>query len=103
MRLLKPKQITCHVAAVRVYPDGREVCTDTPDGRSVYSMRRHLAWEMQDRRCAICQRTLRFVDAVTDHIQPRGMDAGRRDDRQENLQATCWGCNTEKSSKRGYK
>lgn len=86
--------------ALIVYPDGREVCRDTVAGRLEYHERRHIAWVLQEGRCAICGRIIAFRNAVTDHVAPRGMNGGRRDDRQANLQATCWECNSEKGSRR---
>lgn len=89
-----------HVDAVAVYRDGREVCAETRAGRAEYVRRRYAAWEKQDFRCAICTRRIAFDSATSDHIEPRGMGGGRRDDRQENIQATCGKCNTDKGSKR---
>lgn len=89
-------------AALTIYADGREVCRNTPDGKMLYDMRRYVAWVTQGHLCAICSRFLRYRDAVTDHIIPRGHGGGTRDDRQANLRATCWSCNDEKGSRRGW-
>jgi len=83
-----------------IYPDGREVCRTTPAGRVVYYERKRMAWEAQGRRCAICDRPISLRQATVDHKEPRGMGGGRRDDRQENIQAACWGCNGVKGSRR---
>lgn len=86
--------------ALYVYADGREVCRDTPEGREEYVRRKSVAWCAQRHRCALCDRRLSLRAATVDHIAPRGMGAGRRDDRRENIQAVCWECNSEKGSKR---
>ena len=85
---------------VHVYPDGREVCQPTDKGTVEYRRRALVAWRAQGGRCALCGRPLRLQQSTVDHIQPRGMGGARRDDRQENLQVTCWPCNYEKGSKR---
>lgn len=86
--------------ALYIYPDGREVCRDNKAGKLEYERRRRVAWNQQGRVCAICKMPLWFFSAVSDHIQPRGMGGARRDDRQENIQATHSVCNYEKGSKR---
>lgn len=88
-------------AALYVYLDGREQCRDTPDGKMLYVLRRFVAWLEQGRFCAICERALTFREATTDHKEPRRMGGGFRDDRQANIRATHWFCNSEKGSKRG--
>lgn len=99
----KPKDVPKEMEAVHVFRNGREVCAPNPEGRREYLLRRRSAWDRQRGLCGICQKHLDFEDAVSDHIEPRGMDGGKRDDRQSNIQAVCWTCNTEKGSKRGYK
>ena len=87
-------------AALYIYPDGREVTRQTPDGVMLYVMRRFIAWVEQGRRCALCHRVIMFARATTDHREPRGLGGGRRDDRQSAIQAACWLCNGEKGSRR---
>jgi hypothetical protein len=77
------------------------VCRDTRAGRDEYARRRYNAWSDQGQCCAICRLPVIFERTVTDHIEPRGMGGARRDDRQENIQATHPLCNMEKGSKRG--
>ena len=53
----------------------------------------------QNRMCGLCG--LEFTDmreVVPDHIIPRGMNGGRRDDHAENIQASHSLCNSEKGS-----
>ncbi|MFZ3343363.1 MAG: HNH endonuclease signature motif containing protein [Terriglobales bacterium] len=86
-----------------VYPDGREHCRPTPEGKAEYARRRSVALTDQEGRCAICYKALPAWLATTDHREPRGMGGGTRDDRQGNIQAVCWGCNSEKASRRDYR
>jgi len=54
----------------------------------------------QDTKCGICRR--RFTDydeIVPDHIQPKGLGGGRRDDHPDNIQAVHRRCNLKKGSK----
>lgn len=85
---------------VRYYPDGREVCQDTTEGKREYERRREWAWMHQGGLCPLCGGFLYRDTATTDHIQPRGMGGARRDDRQENIQAVHALCNSAKGSKR---
>jgi hypothetical protein len=57
--------------------------------------------EEQEKLCGICIKP--FTDArdiVPDHIEPRGMQAARRDDHPDNIQAAHSLCNLEKGSRR---
>lgn len=62
--------------------------------------------EMWDRcafmpECAICGDGIEeFSDCEIDHINPRKMGGGARDDSDSNLQLTHYACNREKGSKR---
>jgi 5-methylcytosine-specific restriction endonuclease McrA len=86
--------------AVRVMKDGREICDQlTKAGRDEYTRRKRWAWEDQKHICAICHKPLTWADTTADHIQPRGMGGGRRDDSQKNLAAVHWKCNAERGSK----
>lgn len=56
----------------------------------------------QNMKCAICKRE--FTDCekiVPDHIEPRGLGGGKRDDHADNIQAVHRRCNFRKGSKRG--
>lgn len=86
--------------ALYIYPDGREVCRPNRLGKLEYTSRRYIAWTQQKGLCAICHLPLYLHNAVSDHIKPRGMGGGKRDDRQENIQAVHPRCNMEKGSKR---
>ena len=58
-------------------------------------------WAERERVCGICGRTIFFrADMELDHIIPRGMGGGTRDDRPENLQLSHRLCNREKGSRR---
>jgi 5-methylcytosine-specific restriction endonuclease McrA len=86
--------------ALLIYPSGREVCRNNKAGKEEYAWRRYVAWRDQRECCAICHKRIRFADATSDHITPRGMGGSTRDDRQANIQAACYKCNSEKGSKR---
>jgi hypothetical protein len=68
--------------AVRVYPEGREVCdTKTRFGNEEYRRRVKLMWERQGRRCCDCGRPMALLNATFEHQRRRGMGAAWRDDR----------------------
>jgi hypothetical protein len=92
-----------YTPALIKYPDGREVCRETPEGREEYRRRLRESWEEQGKLCAICYLKMPLREATPDHKQPRRMGAGFRDDRQENIAAVHGRCNTDRGSKReGY-
>src|SRR6185437_784709 len=82
------------------HPRGyREIC-------SAAELRRRLLLklEAQNGFCAICNEEIEDVrEAAADHIEPRGMGGGRRDDSLDNLQATHARCNFAKGSKRNFR
>jgi hypothetical protein len=87
--------------AVRVYPDGREVCVDSTAGWGEYKRRVKLMLERQGRRCSLCNRPLALFNATFEHQRRRGMGAAWRDDRitkdgQDWNGAAHWVCNREK-------
>lgn len=87
--------------AVRVYPDGREVCQDSKAGWVEYNRRVKVMWERQDRRCCLCGKPLALRNATFEHQRRRGMGAAWRDDRIERdgepwNGAAHWVCNSEK-------
>jgi hypothetical protein len=77
---------------IRVLTNGREICNLlTKEGRDEYMRRLRVMWERQNRRCCLegyikhCPGQLRLADAVFEHQDGRGYDAGHRDDRIERL------------------
>jgi len=88
--------------AVRVYPDGREVCQDNPQGRKEYQRRIEVMCIRQNWVCCLCPDKLRSIyDATFEHQRRRGMGAAFRDDRIEKdgkdwNGAAHWICNVEK-------
>jgi hypothetical protein len=88
--------------AVRVYPDGREVCQESKAGWMEYNRRVKLMWERQGRRCSLCGKALALFNATFEHQRRRGMGAAWRDDRIEDREgnwingASHWVCNGEK-------
>lgn len=56
----------------------------------------------QNMKCGICKRDFTdYEDIVPDHIEPRGLGGGKRDDHPENIQAVHRKCNLKKGSKHG--
>lgn len=87
--------------AVRVYPDGREVCQDNAAGWREYTRRVQVMVQRQHFRCCLCKRHLSANNATFEHRRRRGMGAAFRDDRiekdgQEWNRAAHWVCNSEK-------
>lgn len=76
--------------------DKREVCSPAELRR-----RKTILIAQQKNRCALCGELFDdFRDVEVDHILPRGMGGGRRDDSWGNIQAVHARCNFEKGSKR---
>src|SRR3984885_1455172 len=89
--------------AVRVYPDGREVCQDSPAGWREYKRRVEAMLLRQQGRCCLCGKRLALREATFEHQRRRGMGAAWRDDRiffskdgQDWNGAAHWVCNSEK-------
>jgi hypothetical protein len=91
----KPSQKPRTIPAVRVYPDGREVCEtrlDHPegaDGRAEYKRRKKAMWERQKGICCLygflpqCPGKLLLKDCTFEHEDGRGAGGSKRDDRIE--------------------
>ncbi len=76
----------------------REVCT-----KAELKRRLNRKVEEQDGICAICGEYFDDYRTITlDHVEPRGMGAGRRDDHEDNLQAVHGACNALKGSTRDF-
>lgn len=87
--------------AVRLYPDGREVCQDSPAGWKEYRKRVQLMLQRQQYRCCLCGKRLSLADATFEHQRRRGLHAAFRDDSIEKdggswNGAAHWVCNSEK-------
>jgi hypothetical protein len=82
--------------AVRRYPDGREVCTETAQGRREYARRVELMLERQSYRCCLCGERLALAEATFEHQRRRGMGAAFRDDRDDRNGSAHWSCNVKK-------
>ena len=87
--------------AVRVYPDGREVCQDSKAGWLEYNRRVKVMLLRQNGRCALCGRALALGNATFEHQRRRGMGAAWRDDRIRKdggdwNSAAHWICNSGK-------
>ena len=87
--------------AVRVYPDGRQVCQESTAGYREHARRVEVKVERQRFRCCLCNRRLSVRQATFEHQRRRGMAAAFRDDRiekdgQEWNGAAHWVCNAER-------
>jgi hypothetical protein len=80
----------------RTYPDGREVCSESPAGRKEYARRVEVMLLRQNFKCCLCGKRLSLAGATFDHARRRGMGASFRDDRESNGGAAHWVCNVEK-------
>ena len=103
----KPGEVRRKREAVHVFPCGREVCSDTPAGRTEYKRRTLQRAEEQGWICRICGLAMNPYSVTLDHEAGRGMNAGHRDDRifkdgkPYNAAVHFW-CNGAKGSRRGY-
>lgn len=90
---------------VKVFPCGREVCSELSRGRGEYRSRVWLMWERQGARCGLCLMPMREADATFDHEAGRGMGGSKRDDRivhddgSWRNAALCFQCNGAKGSR----
>lgn len=87
--------------AVRVYPDGREICCENAAGRKEYGRRVQEMVQRQGFRCEACNRRLSLFGATFDHWPiKRRMGAAFRDDRVIDAEgnwinrAVHWACNS---------
>jgi hypothetical protein len=110
----KPSQIKKPKPAVRVYPDGREVCNlKTKAGRDEYSRRKRVMWDRQGGicslritpRCRALKGKVKFLACTFEHDEGRGSGGSRRQDRIEKdgkpiNSIACWWCNAKKGSVR---
>ena len=110
----KPGAIKIPKGAVKVFPDGREVCqVDTKAGWEEYKRRVKIMWERQGKRCGLvispqCKERggrLLLAEAQFDHSNGRGMGGGKRTDaivdkdgNPMNMAVCVW-CNSLKSSR----
>jgi hypothetical protein len=79
--------------ALRVYPDGREVCMDSPAGWKEYSRRIDVMLQEQGGKCCLCKNRLYRGDATFEHMRRRGFGAAFRDDSLGRNGVSHWICN----------
>lgn len=87
--------------AVRLYPDGREVCQDSPAGWREYKRRVSAMLQRQRYHCCLCKGRLCAAEATFEHQRRRGMGAAWRDDRitkdgEDWNGAAHWVCNVKR-------
>jgi len=80
----------------RTYPNGREVCSESPVGRKEYGRRVEAMLIRQNFKCCLCGGRLSLANATFEHARRRGIGAAFRDDREELNGAAHWICNSEK-------
>lgn len=106
----KPGQIRQRKPAVKVFPDGREVCQKNAAGKREYARRTAQMWNRQKGICGLrispgCAIEVPIYLATFEHEAGRGFNGGHRDDRIEiegkpvNCMA-CAECNFHKGSRR---
>lgn len=94
-------ELICN-GSVRRYPDGREVCEDSPAGYAEYKRRVGLMLQIQGYRCCLCEKRLSASDATFEHQRRRGMGSAFRDDRifdevgRKLNGVSHWVCNVER-------
>jgi HNH endonuclease len=116
----KPFTCPCHRVQGRKMPKGskwetvrlgvrrtKDQFADHPDGYryklSAGEIRKVLLKKLADQegRCALCnEEFVSLIGIVADHIKPKGMQGGRADDRESNIQAAHYVCNMVKGSSR---
>jgi hypothetical protein len=82
--------------AVRVYPDGRQVCVDSVAGWREYKRRVSVMLQRQEGRCCLCGKPLALGNATFEHQRRRGMGAAWRNDNPDVNGAAHWTCNSER-------
>jgi hypothetical protein len=103
---MTPKYFVALKPAVKVFPDGREVCNlKVKAGKQEYYQRTITMLQRQRFLCAMCHENMHPIWAEFDHEAGRGSGGGHRDDRIEvdghwQNAALCRTCNSEKGSKR---
>lgn len=109
----KPSQVRKQKPAIKVMPDGRELCDlKTKGGQDEYRSRKQTMWDRQGKRCALqittqCksrQGRWPFSEVQFDHQSGRGSGGSKRDDRIEvngvpQNGAVCAWCNSAKGSR----
>jgi 5-methylcytosine-specific restriction endonuclease McrA len=86
--------------AVKIFPDGREVCQDSAAGKREYYRRADEVWERYGKCCWLCGKSLDRGAMAVDHIRPKGTNSAWRDDRAFNIAPACYPCNSRRGSRR---
>lgn len=88
-------------SGIRTYPSGREVCTNTKEGREEYRRRREQMYWRDKGECCICgEKIATLREATFEHTNGRGMGGSRRDDRIEHNGVAHFMCNVKKGGSR---
>ncbi len=94
--LMLPKPGERRLPGKILLPDGREICRTG----ATWKARRRQAWERDGHCCQDCGIGLSLEWAEIDHVMPRRMGGGWRDDRLENLRTLCSPCHRRRHEAR---
>jgi hypothetical protein len=86
--------------AVRIMPDSREICSQTPAGRAEYARRREERWRLDKGICCLCGLPVALEYATVEHPDGRGLGGSRHDDRIESIRISHFFGNAKKGSVR---
>lgn len=78
---IRPRRSAKTKDAVRIYPDGREVCQNNAAGRREYAKRRLERWRIDKGVCCLCDQMVWPSACTIEHPNGRGMAGSKRDDR----------------------
>ena len=77
-------------------PNGNEVCDKSRAGREEYRRRREAVWDRDRGICCLCGRFVPLESCTLEHLNGRGMNGSKRDDRLEACGvAHLWGNNAK--------
>jgi len=103
LKLFKPEP-----EHIKIDSEGREkIDRESAAGKAEWRKRIDFVYRRDEGRCKLqldgCESAgnhFRLLTFVIDHRLPKGMGGSTHDDRVENLQLSCWNCNSLKGSKR---
>jgi hypothetical protein len=85
---------------VRIMPDSREICSQTPSGRAEYTRRLEERWRLDKGVCCLCGLPVALKYATVEHPDGRGLGGSRRDDSIGSIRISHFLGNVKKGSVR---